>query len=88
VSLDELTIEASVRPLSVLDAPTVTSGDGADEEDDAEGEGGDDALVDAQDVGGIGSERWPDRTAPRPGRRRRNRRRARKRPESAPGRAS
>ena len=48
MSLDELTIEASVRLLNVLDAPTVTSGDAADEEDDAEG--GDDTLIDAEDA--------------------------------------
>ena len=48
MSLDELTIEASVRLLNVLDAPTVTSGDAAD--DDEEAEGGDDTLVDAADA--------------------------------------
>ncbi|MFL6671305.1 MAG: RNB domain-containing ribonuclease, partial [Burkholderia ambifaria] len=48
MSLDELTIEASVRLLNVLDAPTVTSGEAADDEDETEG--GDDTLVDAEDA--------------------------------------
>ena len=48
MSLDELTIEASVRLLNVLDAPTVTSSDAAEEEDDAEG--GEDTLIDAEDA--------------------------------------
>jgi exoribonuclease-2 len=39
MSIDELTVEASVRMLRVLDAPTVTSGAGAEEEDEeADGE--------------------------------------------------
>ncbi|MHB9840147.1 ribonuclease catalytic domain-containing protein [Paraburkholderia terrae] len=42
MSVDELTVEASVRPLHVLDAPTVTSG--AEEEEEAEEE-----LIDAAD---------------------------------------
>ncbi|WP_175836860.1 RNB domain-containing ribonuclease [Burkholderia anthina] len=48
MSLDELTIEASVRLLNVLDAPTVTSGDAADDEEETDG--GDDTLVDAEDA--------------------------------------
>jgi exoribonuclease-2 len=48
MSLDELTIEASVRLLNVLDAPTVTSGEAAEDEDETEG--GDDTLVDAEDA--------------------------------------
>ncbi|MCW0054057.1 RNB domain-containing ribonuclease, partial [Burkholderia pseudomallei] len=48
MSLDELTIEASVRLLNVLDAPTVTSGDAADDEDETEG--GADTLIDAEDA--------------------------------------
>ncbi|MEM5438472.1 ribonuclease catalytic domain-containing protein [Paraburkholderia diazotrophica] len=43
MSVDELTIEASVRPLHVLDAPTVTSG--AEEEDE-----GDEEIIDAADA--------------------------------------
>ncbi|BCF98425.1 exoribonuclease II [Paraburkholderia sp. PGU19] len=42
MSVDELTVEASVRPLHVLDAPTVTSG--AEEEEETEEE-----LIDAAD---------------------------------------
>ncbi|ALL64034.1 Exoribonuclease II [Paraburkholderia caribensis MBA4] len=42
MSVDELTVEASVRPLHVLDAPTVTSG--AEEEEEAEEE-----IIDAAD---------------------------------------
>ncbi|KAF1029922.1 MAG: Exoribonuclease 2 [Burkholderia plantarii] len=58
MTLDELTIEASVRLLHVLDAPTVTSGESADDEgeaDEAAGEdaaseeAGDGATVDAAD---------------------------------------
>ncbi|NIF81564.1 RNB domain-containing ribonuclease [Paraburkholderia sp. Cy-641] len=44
MSIDELTIEASVRLLHVLDAPTVTSGAEADEADEGEEE-----LLDAAD---------------------------------------
>jgi exoribonuclease-2 len=36
VSVDELTIEASVRPLNVLDAPTVAGGSEAEEPEEAE----------------------------------------------------
>jgi exoribonuclease-2 len=43
MSVDELTVEASVRPLHVLDAPTVTSGAEAEEEEADEAE----ALLDA-----------------------------------------
>ena len=42
MSVDELTVEASVRLLHVLDAPTVTSG--AEEEEEAEEE-----IIDARD---------------------------------------
>jgi len=42
MSVDELTVEASVRPLHVLDAPTVTSG--AEEEEETEEE-----IIDAAD---------------------------------------
>ncbi|MDC6134612.1 RNB domain-containing ribonuclease, partial [Burkholderia gladioli] len=54
MSIDELTIEASVRLLNVLDAPTVSSGETADEDEGAE-EGadeaaGDDTIVDAPDA--------------------------------------
>jgi len=54
MSIDELTIEASVRLLHVLDAPTVTSGAEAeeagegDENDEGEGEG-DEEIIDAAD---------------------------------------
>jgi exoribonuclease-2 len=44
MSIDELTVEASVRPLHVLDAPQVTSGAEAEEADEAEEE-----LIDAAD---------------------------------------
>jgi exoribonuclease-2 len=42
MSVDELTVEASVRPLHVLDAPTVTSG--TEEEEETEEE-----IIDAAD---------------------------------------
>ena len=45
MSLDELTVEASVRLLHVLDAPTVTSGSETEEADESEEE-----LVDAADA--------------------------------------
>ncbi len=45
MSIDELTIEASVRMLRVLDAPSVTSGESVEEEDSAE----DEALIEAAD---------------------------------------
>ncbi|MGF6442335.1 ribonuclease catalytic domain-containing protein [Paraburkholderia youngii] len=45
MSIDELTIEASVRLLHVLDAPTVTSGAEAEEGEDE----GDEELLDASD---------------------------------------
>ncbi|WP_027213195.1 ribonuclease catalytic domain-containing protein [Burkholderia sp. WSM2232] len=45
MSIDELTVEASVRLLHVLDAPTVTSGSEAEEAD----EGEDDEIVEASD---------------------------------------
>jgi exoribonuclease II len=44
MSIDELTVEASVRMLHVLDAPTVTSGSEAEEADEGEEE-----LIDAAD---------------------------------------
>jgi exoribonuclease-2 len=44
MSLDELTVEASVRLLHVLDAPTVTSGSEAEEADEGEEE-----IIDAPD---------------------------------------
>jgi exoribonuclease-2 len=44
MSIDELTVEASVRMLKVLDAPTVTSGTEAEESDEGEEE-----LLDAAD---------------------------------------
>jgi exoribonuclease-2 len=44
MSIDELTVEASVRLLHVLDAPTVTSGTEAEEADE-----GDDEIIDAAD---------------------------------------
>ncbi|AJY28051.1 RNB domain protein [Burkholderia thailandensis 34] len=47
MSVDELTIEASVRLLSVLDAPTVSGGEPADDEEDAGA--ADDVLLDAAD---------------------------------------
>jgi exoribonuclease-2 len=46
MSIDELTIEASVRLLHVLDAPTVTSGAEAEEADENEG---DEEIIDAAD---------------------------------------
>ncbi|MGY6127209.1 ribonuclease catalytic domain-containing protein (plasmid) [Paraburkholderia strydomiana] len=50
MSIDELTVEASVRLLRVLDAPTVTSGAEADEADDAdEAEEGEEEIVEASD---------------------------------------
>ena len=50
MSIDELTVEASVRLLHVLDAPTVTSGAEADEADDAdEAEEGEEEIVEASD---------------------------------------
>ncbi|MGU7783754.1 RNB domain-containing ribonuclease [Burkholderia sp. PU8-34] len=48
MSIDELTIEASVRLLNVLDAPAVTGGEAAEDEED--GESGDDVLLDADDA--------------------------------------
>ncbi|PCE29444.1 RNB domain-containing ribonuclease [Burkholderia ubonensis] len=48
MSIDELTIEASVRLLNVLDAPVVSGGEAAEEEED--GENGDDVLLDADDA--------------------------------------
>ncbi|CAN0618339.1 exoribonuclease II [Burkholderia multivorans] len=48
MSIDELTIEASVRLLNVLDAPAVTGGGEAGEEEDAEA--GDELLLDAGDA--------------------------------------
>ncbi|MDN7672817.1 RNB domain-containing ribonuclease [Burkholderia oklahomensis] len=47
MSVDELTIEASVRLLSVLDAPTVSGGEPAEDEEEAEA--ADDVLLDAAD---------------------------------------
>jgi exoribonuclease-2 len=44
MSIDELTVEASVRLLHVLDAPTVTSGGEAEEADE-----GDEEIIDAPD---------------------------------------
>ncbi|CAD6559221.1 Exoribonuclease 2 [Paraburkholderia kirstenboschensis] len=50
MSIDELTVEASVRLLHVLDAPTVTSGTEADEADEAdEAEEGEEEIVEASD---------------------------------------
>jgi exoribonuclease-2 len=45
MSIDELTVEASVRLLHVLDAPTVTSGSEAEEADEGEEE----EIVEASD---------------------------------------
>ncbi|MGU7770883.1 RNB domain-containing ribonuclease [Burkholderia sp. MR1-5-21] len=51
MSIDELTIEASVRLLNVLDAPSVTGGEAAEDEEDGDnGESGDDVLLDADDA--------------------------------------
>jgi exoribonuclease-2 len=47
MSLDELTVEASVRLLHVLDAPTVTSGSEAEEADD--GDDSEEDIIDAAD---------------------------------------
>lgn len=47
MSVDELTIEASVRLVSVLDAPMVSSGEPADEDQDADA--ADETLLDAAD---------------------------------------
>ncbi|ACQ97450.1 ribonuclease II (RNB) family protein [Burkholderia pseudomallei] len=47
MSVDELTIEASVRLVSVLDAPMVSSGEPADEDEDADA--ADETLLDAAD---------------------------------------
>ncbi|CAJ2720931.1 ribonuclease catalytic domain-containing protein [Burkholderia pseudomallei] len=47
MSVDELTIEASVRLVSVLDAPMVSSGEPADEDEDADA--ADKTLLDAAD---------------------------------------
>ncbi|AOJ00899.1 MULTISPECIES: ribonuclease catalytic domain-containing protein [Burkholderia] len=47
MSVDELTIEASVRLLSVLDAPTVSGGEPAEDEEEAEA--ADDVPLDAAD---------------------------------------
>jgi exoribonuclease-2 len=44
MSIDELTVEASVRLLHVLDAPAVTSGGEAEEADE-----GDEEIIDASD---------------------------------------
>jgi exoribonuclease II len=48
MSIDELTVEASVRLLHVLDAPTVTSGSEAEEADEAD-EGEEEEIVEASD---------------------------------------
>jgi exoribonuclease-2 len=50
MSIDELTIEASVRLLNVLDAPVVASGEAADEDEGAEEAAADDTVVDAADA--------------------------------------
>ncbi len=61
MSIDELTVEASVRLVSVLDAPVVSGGESADDEDEAgdevPGDGspgdespGDETLLDAADA--------------------------------------
>nr|WP_239151065.1 RNB domain-containing ribonuclease [Burkholderia pseudomallei] len=47
MSVDELTIEASVRLVSVLDAPMVSSGEPAEEDEDADA--ADETLLDAAD---------------------------------------
>lgn len=47
MSVDELTIEASVRLVSMLDAPMVSSGEPADEDEDADA--ADETLLDAAD---------------------------------------
>ncbi|OND79262.1 ribonuclease II [Burkholderia pseudomallei] len=47
MSVDELTIEASVRLVSALDAPMVSSGEPADEDEDADA--ADETLLDAAD---------------------------------------
>nr|WP_255213087.1 RNB domain-containing ribonuclease [Burkholderia pseudomallei] len=47
MSVDELTIEASVRLVSVLDAPMVSSGEPTDEDEDADA--ADETLLDAAD---------------------------------------
>ena len=50
MSIDELTVEASVRMLKVLDAPTVTSGTEAEEvEEGEETDEGEEELLDAAD---------------------------------------
>jgi exoribonuclease-2 len=51
MSIDELTVEASVRLLHVLDAPTVTSGSEAEEADEADeaDEGEEEEIVEASD---------------------------------------
>ncbi|OJA80472.1 ribonuclease II [Burkholderia ubonensis] len=48
MSIDELTIEASVRLLNVLDVPVAAGGEAAEEEE--EGENGDDVLLDVGDA--------------------------------------
>jgi exoribonuclease II len=48
MSVDELTVEASVRLLSVLDAPVVSSGDAADDEDETGDESADTQGDDTQ----------------------------------------
>jgi len=48
MSIDELTVEASVRLLHVLDAPTVTSGSEAEEADETD-EGEEEEIVEASD---------------------------------------
>lgn len=48
MSIDELTVEASVRLMHVLDAPTVTSGSEAEEADEAD-EGEEEEIVEASD---------------------------------------
>jgi exoribonuclease-2 len=47
MSIDELTVEASVRMLHVLDAPAVTSG--AEAEEPEEADEGEEVLLDAAD---------------------------------------
>jgi exoribonuclease-2 len=47
MSIDELTVEASVRMLHVLDAPTVTSGTEAEEAEETDE--GEEELLDAAD---------------------------------------
>ncbi|KAF1016699.1 MAG: ribonuclease catalytic domain-containing protein [Burkholderia sp.] len=62
MSIDELTIEASVRLLSVLDTPIISNGETADEDEGADEAAGEGTIVDVPDASADG-----EVAAPAPG---------------------